>query len=540
MDWSLLDAINKDINEPTVSTLYDSLSGTIKPVPTQVNWYNCGPTIYNKSHIGHARTFVTIDMMRNALIQNSQTKITYAMNITDIDDKILHSIMRIKWTKLMQNRIEDNDIANYLAPTTPLTDIAQYLSQFVSQEEMTVDYASYKTFITTMEEQFWASYDSLQIKRPDHIIRVSDCIPDIIQYIQQIIDNGYAYVSNGSVYFDVTKCMTDFPTVGFAIDCNPKSTTSTFTTDKRNPIDFVLWKKSKLYELAFDSPYGPGRPGWHIECSAMIAKLFGNKLDIHSGGCDLKFPHHHNEILQMTGYYKAIPKIELFLHTGHIHIDSQKMSQSLNNYITIDDFINKSLSPNEFKILCAIQNWNTNFDLSDDIINTTKQLYKKISNCFADIENQILLFKHDYINRDSNGGYDSDYTKHPPPYLDGESNNITTTNLAVYDTLANNFDTNTALKQMQKQMSQIYVHLHAGCKADVILDDDFIPMWELFGLQFIPKNYNETDDLIDIIMRIRTRIRAIAKETKNPQLFQLSDDIRDKYLPKVGINLKDV
>ncbi len=235
------------------------------PKNKSISWYTCGPTIYDDSHIGHARTFLSFDIIRRVL-QHYGHDITFVMNLTDIDDKII-------------NKVNQN-----LDPSKP------YEVQFYS-------------FIKQMEQNLWNDIDSLDIMRPTVVTRVTEYMDKMIEYIQKIIDNGLAYEKNGSVYFDYAA----YKERGF--DTEPlikieqdDFTTCDFTTEKKNKEDFVLWKVAKPGEISFDSPFSKGRCGWHLECSVMASDILGKQFDIHSGGIDLLFPHHQNEIVQANAY----------------------------------------------------------------------------------------------------------------------------------------------------------------------------------------------------------------------------------------------
>jgi cysteinyl-tRNA synthetase len=205
---------------------------------------------------------------------------------------------------------------------------------------------------------------------PDSITRVSEYVPEIVQFIEKIIENGYAYSSNGSVYFDVKK-YSEEPDHTYAklepTSVNNKEKmaegegvlTNSETTEKRNPTDFALWKGSKPGEPVWPSPWGEGRPGWHIECSAMAASLFRKyPIDIHCGGVDLRFPHHDNEIAQSEAYYKCDNWINHFWHTGHLHIEGKKMSKSLKNFITINKIL-EDFNPRQVRFVFLIHTWSS-------------------------------------------------------------------------------------------------------------------------------------------------------------------------------------
>ena len=228
------------------------------------------------------------------------------MNITDIDDKII-------------NKAKETE--------KPFMEIARHF-----------------------ETEFLDDMKSLNVALPDVITRVTEYVPEIVDYIAKIIENGYAYESNGSVYFAVSVFDEaenhSYPKLepgnkgNQALLAEGEGALTIENPDKRGPNDFALWKKVKEGEPSWESPWGPGRPGWHIECSAMASAIFDkHPIDIHTGGVDLKFPHHDNEIAQSEAYYNCNQWIKYFWHTGHLHIDGQKMSKSLKNFTTIKEIL---------------------------------------------------------------------------------------------------------------------------------------------------------------------------------------------------------
>ncbi len=260
----------------------------------QVRMYICGMTVYDDTHIGHARTFLCFDLIVRYL-RNAGYKVNYIRNITDVDDKIIA-------------RAKDLN-----ADATELTD----------------------KYIASMQEDF----NDLGMISPDLEPRATDNIESIISLIEGLIDKGHAYIGNKDVYFSTDS----FKEYGKLSNINTEDLIAGARIDvdeeKKNPVDFVLWKKAEE-GLAWDSPWGRGRPGWHIECSAMSMDALGNNFDIHGGGIDLKFPHHENEIAQSvcaTGEKFA----KCWMHTGPLRIDKEKMSKSLDNFITIKEALKK-------------------------------------------------------------------------------------------------------------------------------------------------------------------------------------------------------
>lgn len=261
-------------------------------VPIQegkVKMYSCGPTVYNYFHIGNARPFIMFDLLRNYLIYKGYD-VTFVQNFTDVDDKII-------------NRANEEGVSSF--------EIAE---RYI--------------------KEYFVDADALGIRRADVHPRVTDNISQIIDFIQNLITSGYAYESEGDVFFDTQK-FKDYGklsrqnlaelNLGARIDVN---------SSKRHPMDFVLWKKKKENEIGWQSPWGDGRPGWHIECSVMSRRYLGDTIDIHSGGQDLIFPHHENEIAQSEAR-TGKPFANFWVHNGFINIDNEKMSKSLGNFFTI-------------------------------------------------------------------------------------------------------------------------------------------------------------------------------------------------------------
>jgi len=279
--------------------LYNTLSGKkedfIPVTPGQVKMYVCGITVYDHCHIGHARSAIVFDIMRRYLAYRGY-KVTFVKNFTDIDDKIIN---RAKEEGIAWNGVAEKYIAEY-----------------------------------------YQDMDQLGVGRADIEPKATEHIQEIINITKGLVDKGYAYAVDGDVYFQIEKFSDygklskrdlDDMIAGARVDLNER---------KRNPMDFALWKASKEGEPSWNSPWGLGRPGWHIECSAMSQKHLGDTFDIHGGGADLTFPHHENEIAQSEAY-TGKPFAKYWVHNGFITVDKEKMSKSLGNFFTIKDILSK-------------------------------------------------------------------------------------------------------------------------------------------------------------------------------------------------------
>lgn len=278
--------------------VYNSLTQRkepFKPITEgQVKLYVCGVTIYDLCHIGHARTYVAFDVVVRYL-RYLGYDVTFVRNVTDVDDKII-------------NRAKENN---------------------ESPEAIT------ERFLHYMHEDFAA----LNLVEPDIEPRVTTHMPEIIRLIEQLVEKEHAYIADsGDVLFDVGSFAGYGQLSGQNLDQLQAGARVAVAEGKRNPLDFVLWKRAKPAEPSWDSPWGPGRPGWHIECSAMNEKHLGPHFDIHGGGSDLQFPHHENEIAQSCCAHDT-PYVNYWMHSGMVQVDQEKMSKSLGNFFTIRDVL---------------------------------------------------------------------------------------------------------------------------------------------------------------------------------------------------------
>ncbi|KAI4882064.1 hypothetical protein NFI96_028312 [Prochilodus magdalenae] len=326
-------------------------------------WYSCGPTVYDHAHLGHACSYVRFDILQRILTRLFGINVTHVMVITDIDDKII------------QRSLEASEFQSTVL-------FLQLLNENISPFVLARMY----------EEEFKRDMTALKVLPPVVYMRVTENIPQIVAFIEHIISNGHAYVTDqGDVYFDTRSIGSRYgKLVNFGDAAEPPE-----VKDKRDPRDFALWKASKPQEPFWMSPWGKGRPGWHIECSTIASSVFGSQLDIHSGGIDLAFPHHENEIAQCEAYHKCDQWGNYFLHSGHLHLkgSSEKMSKSLRNYITIKDFL-QSYSANEFRVFCLLTKYRSAIDYSDASMNeacsTLSAISAFIHNAQAYMQGQLL------------------------------------------------------------------------------------------------------------------------------------------------------
>jgi cysteinyl-tRNA synthetase len=330
--------------------IYNTMTGKkeefVPVVPGRVQMYVCGITVYDHCHIGHARSAIVFDVMRRYLGYKG-LNVTYVKNFTDIDDKIINRARQdgISWSSVAEK---------YIA-------------------------------------EYYRDMESLGVSRADVEPRATDHIPEIVDIVKGLVDKGYAYEAQGDVYFSIenfsdygklSKRDLDELVAGARVDLNEK---------KKNPMDFALWKASKEDEPAWESPWGPGRPGWHIECSAMSRKHLGDTFDIHGGGADLIFPHHENEIAQSEAF-TGQPFVRYWVHNGFITVDREKMSKSLGNFFTIKEILSK-FDAEVIRFFLLSTHYRSPIEFSDEQLRESEASIDRYYNTAARIEDFLLLDK---------------------------------------------------------------------------------------------------------------------------------------------------
>lgn len=326
--------------------VYNTLTGkkeSFKPlIPGKVKMYNCGPTVYDYFHIGNARNFIVFDVVRRYLKYKGY-RVTFVQNITDIDDKIINRANKEK----------------------------------VSAGEIAHKYT----------DAFFEDLEILGITKPDICPKATEHILDIISLIKRLMDAGFAYRIDGDVFFEVGK-FSDYGKLSKRpLDEMKHGARVEIDKRKKTPGDFVLWKRAKPNEPNWNSPWGKGRPGWHIECSAMSMKYLGETFDMHSGGQDLIFPHHENEIAQSEA---ATGKtfVKYWLHNGFLNINGEKMSKSLGNFFLVRDIL-KKFRPQVVRYFMISAHYRSPLDFSDGSLAESEKAFERIENCFDNIRENI-------------------------------------------------------------------------------------------------------------------------------------------------------
>ncbi|ABY92149.1 cysteine--tRNA ligase [Thermoanaerobacter brockii subsp. lactiethylicus] len=454
--------------------LYNTLSRTkeeFEPLNDKiVNMYVCGPTVYNYIHIGNARAFIVFDTVRRYL-EYKGYKVNYVQNFTDIDDKIIKRAQ------------EEN----------------------VTTKEVAEKYI----------EEYFIDADNLGIKRATVHPKATEHIEDIIEFIKILIDKGYAYVVNGNVYFETAK-FKDYGKLSHKnIEELQAGARIEINEEKKNPLDFVLWKAQKPGEPAWDSPWGKGRPGWHIECSVMSTKYLGKTLDIHAGGPDLVFPHHENEIAQSEAAYGQ-PFSKYWMHIGYLNINNEKMSKSKGNFFTVRE-ITEKYNPEVLRLFMLMAHYRSPINFSLDLMEQAKSAYERLLNAVANLKHLLTVCKDRELNEEEKRIKEKfeEYKKEFEDAMDDDFN--TADAISVLFEMSKTANTNISGNSSKKLVEYIL--------------DIFLKLSEILGLSYRGVETELNDE--EILALIEERQKA--RKEKN---WKLADEIRDRLREK-GIILED-
>lgn len=447
-------------SKPRDVFIYNTLTRRVEKLipihPGEVRMYVCGPTVYDVAHLGHARAEIVYDSFRRFL-EYLGYRVIMVRNITDVDDKII-------------NRAKEEN--------RPASEVAlQY----------TVKY-----FIDTLR---------LGIKHPTFNPRVTDHIPDIISFVSKLVEKGYAYESGGDVYFSVRKYQGYGELSGQSLERIIAGARIEPGENKRDPLDFALWKSAKPGEVYWESPWGRGRPGWHIECSTMSMKYLGETIDIHAGGMDLIFPHHENERAQseaLTG--KRF--VNIWMHHGPLTVRGEKMSKSLGNYVTIEDALRR-FDADTLRFYILSTHYRSPLDYSEQALESAKKGLDKVR--------KIIL-------RLGEGNVDM-----------GEAEELEE---EVLNHLANDFNTPRAIATLMDAANRIIENINRGGVSKGFLGG-FLRLWRMLG--FFQSGVEKATEREKRLVEILLEIRSIARSSGD---YRLADRIREE-LNKVGVMVED-
>lgn len=426
----------------------------------RINMFVCGPTVYDDAHIGHGRTYISFDTIKRYLEHIGYT-VFYIQNITDVDDKIINRAKETNQSAL---------------------DIAR-----------------------KYEKRYIEDMHKLNVYGVNLFARATEHMDEIINQIERLLELGYAYETEDGVYFEIAK----FPEFGKLSNRKPEELEThreIAKTTKKNPNDFALWKKRDVDdEITWDSPWGKGRPGWHIEDTAITEYYFGPQYDIHGGGLDLIFPHHEAEITQMESVSGKAPMVKFWLHTGFLNVSGEKMSKSLNNFITIRELL-EEVEADTFRFFVLSTHYRSPIDFSKDNLHQAAATLNRIRNYYQRIAENA-----------GEGDSSSDFLK---IYSD-----------KFYDAMNNDFHT-------PKAIASIF-NLINDTNFDELSKEDFTAIKKflddvshIFGITFeVEEDNASSNELFELIGDIRSQLRA-------EKQYELSDKIRDDLI-NLGYEVSD-
>lgn len=487
------------MSKPTLS-FFDSKKGektTFQPQDaTRVKIYSCGPTVYNYSHIGNLRSYIFVDILRRTLKLFGYIP-DQTMNITDIDDKI----------------------------------IRESIGAQISIEEFT------KPWI----ERFFQDLETLRVEKLEHYPRATQSVPEMIEIIRNLDKNGLIYEKEGNIYYAIQK----FSNYGSLskIDISGMKTGARYDADeyeKDNARDFVLWKAPKEEgEKYWDTDYGKGRPGWHLECSAMIRQVYGSGVDIHTGGIDLLFPHHENEIAQSEGAYPGEEFVKNWLHCEHLLVDGQKMSKSKGNFYVLKDIMDKGHDWRSIRFVLLSFHYRTKLNFSFERLQEAKHSVEKIQNA---LDRVLESFHHPSGVSTLIEGVPSPVQTVPYEYsahalADNQPTSIASNAFINFlEGLGDDLNTPKAFASLFETLKTI----HAGLDKDSFTKSDlrdwilyFYQVNALLGFLEFEKSADNSEDVTEINRLVQERTNA-----KRNRDFARADAIRDE-LKSRGILIED-
>ncbi len=453
------------------NTLSKSLEKFIPLHGKRVFMFVCGPTVYDYSHLGHARTYVFYDTLARFL-RKMDYSLFYLQNITDVDDKIV-------------NRARDEG-------RHPL--------------ELAREFENY----------YHDDMAALNVTSVNLYARASDYLPEIFEQVRALIEKGHAYVTETGVYFDITT----FPDYGKLSGQKPEELrVHRIEPDptKRNPGDFALWRNRPREEFGWESPWGYGRPGWHIEDTAISIKHFGKQYDIHGGAIELAFPHHEAEIAQAESYTGVKPFVKYWIHTGLLTVEGEKMSKSLGNFVTIREAL-KEYDPNVLRIFLLSRHYRSPIDFRWELLDQAKSSYERILNGYGNLMDMDIV--EEASEREAI--FLEEVSRIRRRFFEAMMDDLNTA-----EALAQLFELVRAVNSYYEERGQIT----AESRVEVIAA--FTDMFNVLGLR-IGGGYDES--MLRNLVSILIDVRAVLRKRKE---YDLADEIRAR-LREIGIELQDI
>ncbi|WFD27467.1 cysteine--tRNA ligase [Malassezia nana] len=635
-----------------------------------VTWYNCGPTVYDVSHMGHARNYVTQDVIRRILRDYLGYDVNFVMNVTDIDDKIIMRArqeyllkqFRAQYAELSPALLQfvqeawtayfGHTLAPLAPPAPPLeaaadpataerqrrgeggweqvarlaqdeawrTEVSQTMPKFslwfkalqksrdaqvaaaialgagdtsATQATQLIDAsvdvlsshldttlahtvsdpAVFRELAAYWEAAYFNDMRRLRVEPPTMLTRVSEYVPEIVRFIEGILKNGFAYVDDASPEsknvwfatsaFDGASCPGGVHTYAKLAPWSKgnrelleEGEGALAASGKRNAADFALWKRAKPGEPSWPSPWGPGRPGWHIECSVMASEVLGSEIDVHSGGVDLMFPHHDNELAQSEAYHGCTQWIRYFLHTGHLHIEGLKMSKSLKNFISIDEALQR-YSARQLRLAFLLQTWHAKMDFRESLLTEVRAAETSFNNFFA----AVVALDREARAR---GPAFSDGHHHYGPEAQALAQKLEDTECAFRAAMCDNFDTPRGIDLLLQLVSRANVYERSTSRDALNVTvlrnvaQYVARMLRMLGLGEGPApegsltwGYATTEDstvdrddiaapFVRVLSSFRDRVRQLARsQAPASELLQLADTLRDVDLVDLGVALED-
>ena len=470
--------------------LYNTMTNKIEEFKTikenKVKMYVCGPTVYNYIHLGNARPIVVFDTLAR-YFKYKGMEVNYVQNFTDVDDKIINK------------SIEEE---------TSASEVSEKYIKFFFEDISKLNILE-------------------SVKRP----KVTENMAEIIEIIQKLIDNGFAYEKDGDVYFEVKKYKDYGKLSNQKIEELELGARIDVSEIKKNPVDFALWKKKKDGEPFWESSWGQGRPGWHIECSAMAKKYLGDTFDIHGGGQDLVFPHHENEIAQSKCAYHG-NFANYWLHNGFIQINGDKMSKSLGNFFLLREILEK-FSGNVVRLFILSTHYRKPINFSFENMEDTKKALQNIVKSMNKFENIVEKYKNEKIENVKNSNFSQKIDEFDKKFEEAMDEDMNTPQAlaTIFDQIR---ETNKFISTNENEFSTIYYEIKKS------YDSLKEKIENVFGIAIEAENAVKEEDgenmeLTKKLIELLIKLRSEARSEKN---FKLSDEIRNE-LKALGVEIKD-